>query len=123
MKRFFCLIAATLALAACQTVPTDPGAPKLQGPTVAQVQTACVIDAGIRPLVSAAIATPGVVTQAEAGLVAAARVGIDEVCADPTKPLSQTAFQAFTAATTTVSDIYTQIQLRKATAKPASAPG
>src|ERR1700741_1306878 len=100
MKRIIFTIAAALAalsLAACQTTPTDPGAPRPQGPTVAQVQAACTGDAIIRPLVTAVLATPGVATQAEAGAVAAARVGIDAVCADPTKPPSQTAFQALTA--------------------------
>ena len=96
--------AAALVLAACATTaPNDA--------QVAQIQTVCAVDAGIRPSVTAlmVLATPQ-----EQAAITAARAVIDPVCANPGAPLQSTAITTFSAAAAQVVSYYTQLQARKA---------
>lgn len=96
-------VAALAILAACSTAaPTND--------QVVKIQTACAIDAGIRPSVSAlmVLATP-----AESAAINAARAVIDPVCANPAAPLQSTAITTFSAAAAQVVGYYTQLQARK----------
>ena len=97
----------TALLAACATPPTDA--------QVQRIQLACAVDAGIRPSITALMvfATP----QESAGIVAA-RAVIDPICANPGGTVQANAIAAFTAATTQVVSIYSDMKTRKAAVAP-----
>ena len=121
MKRFaltalIALAAASVALLpACTTAPTAD--------QVTQIQTACAVDAGVRPTVTALLAIPGLATAQEIAGVAAARAVIDPICANPAGTPQDNALAALTTASGQVVAIVTTLQARKGAAAPAaSAP-
>ena len=81
MKTTIAILASALLLSACATSPTGAVTPTAQ--TVQQIQQACLVDAGIRPIVTALLAVPGLATVQEVAAVAAARQVIDPICANP----------------------------------------
>ena len=107
MKKLALIAVAAIALAACTTPPTDA--------QVQRIQTACAVDAGIRPAVTTLLvfATP-----AEVAGIAAARAVIDPICANPGGTVQANAISAFTAATAQVVGIYGDMQARKAAHAP-----
>ena len=109
-----------IGLAACTT--TAPNASQVQ-----QIQTACAIDAGLRPTANALLAIPGLATPQEIAGVVAARAVIDPVCANPAGSVEANTIAAFTSATAQVVGIVTALKTRQpvpipATTAPASAP-
>ena len=116
MKKILAIAALSILAACAATAPTDN--------QVAQIQTACAVDAGIRPSVTALMvfATPK-----EEAAITAARAVIDPICANPAAPLQSTAISTFSAAAAQVVGYYAQLQARKSTpaavTPAASAPG
>lgn len=96
MKRIFAA-AATLALSACATVPG--------GQQASAIQSACAVDAGLRPVVTILLATPGAIQPEDAAIVVAARAVIDPICANPSAPLEANALVALTTATAQIAAI------------------
>ena len=114
MKKLFTLAAAcsVLALAACSTTGT-PEAGQVQ-----QIQTACAVDAGIRPTVTALLAIPGLATVQEVAAVGAARAVIDPICANPGGSVQANAITILVSANAQLVGIVAQLQARKATVDP-----
>ena len=111
----FYLACAALALAACATAP--------DASQVQQIQTACAVDAGLRPTVTAMMAVPGLVQPAEDAAIVAARAVIDPICANPSGTPQANAISILVSANAQLVGIVTQIQARKMAAEsPAAAP-
>jgi len=101
MKRLFVAVA-VLALSACATAPTDQ--------QVAAIQNACAVDAGLRPVVTILLATPGLAQPEDVAAVVAARAVIDPICANPAGPVQANALAALTGATTQLVVIAAKLQ-------------
>lgn len=88
--------------AACTTAPTAS--------QVTAIQSACIGDAVIRPIVTGLeyLATP-----AEIAAINLARGAIDPICADPTKPVAAGVAQAFSESTAQIATIVSALQSRK----------
>ena len=110
MKQFFAtlafaLISACLMLSGCATAP---GAAE-----VAQIQTACAVDAGLRPTVSVLLAVPNLATAQEATTIIAARAVIDPICANPAGTPQVNAIAVLAGASGQLVGIVTQLQARQ----------
>ena len=115
MKRFFLTLAlAALSFAGLAVLPACTTAPTAD--QVAQIQTACAVDAGLRPTVTALLAIPGLATTQEVAAVTAARAVIDPICANPAGTPQANALAALTTASGQVVAIVTTLQARKAAA-------
>lgn len=99
-------LAAGLMMSACATSPPSDD-------QVAKIQTACAIDAGVRPAVTALLAVPDLATPTEAAAVAAARAVIDPVCANPSAPLQTSAISAVSSASMQLVTMAAQLQARR----------
>lgn len=93
-----------LALSACAGAPSQTQAQ--------QIQTACAIDAGLRPSIDVLLAVPGVAQPNEVAAIGVARSVIDPVCANPGGTYQANTITAFTAATAQVAGILTKLQGR-----------
>lgn len=102
-------IIAILALSGCASMGGTPDANQVQ-----QIQTACAVDAGIRPTVTALLALPGLAKPEEIAAVVAARAVIDPICANPSGSIQANAIAAVTSASAQVIGIVAQLQARKA---------
>ncbi len=111
--RSLAMLAAVALCAACTTAPTAS--------QVTAIQSACIGDSVIRPIVTGleSLATP-----AEVAAIDLARQAIDPICANPTAPIGTSEAQAFSESTAQVATILSALQARKksgATAPPAAA--
>ncbi len=108
MKKLFAfyLACAVLALAACATAP---GAAQVE-----QIQTACAVDAGLRPTVSVLLAVPNLATAQEETTIIAARAVIDPICANPAGTPQANAIAILAGASGHLVGIVTQLQARQA---------
>ena len=100
--------AACLMLAACSTPGAAPNAAQ-----VSEIQTACAVDAGLRPTITGLLAIPNLATLDEVAAVTAARAVIDPICANPSGTVQAHAIAAVTSASAQVLGIVTQLQARK----------
>lgn len=96
---------ATMSLSACAALTAPPSQAQ-----VTAIQSACVLDAVVRPTVTALefLATP-----AEVDAITAARAVIDPVCANPTAPLAADAATTFSESTAQIANILASLQSRK----------
>lgn len=115
MKRFALTAMIALAAASVAVLPACTTAPTAD--QVAQIQTACAVDAGVRPTVTALLAIPDLATAQEIAAVAAARAVVDPICANPAGTPQANALAALTAASGQVVAIVTTLQARKAAPK------
>jgi hypothetical protein len=101
-KSLLALIASALALTACTTQPTQN--------EVNTITNICLIDSGIRPLVTAleVFATPD-----EISGIAAARVAIDQVCENPSSSVASNAVGILTKNVGYIQSILVKLQNRK----------
>jgi len=99
MKRFIAAVV-VLALSACATVPN--AAPS--------IQNACAVDTGLRPVVSALLATPGVAQPEDVAIVAAVRAIIDPICANPDGMAQSDAIAAVTNTTFQIIAVSAKLQ-------------
>jgi hypothetical protein len=102
-KVLLALTASTLALMACTTPPTQN--------EVNAITNICLVDSGIRPLVTAleVLATPEEV----AGLTTA-RAVIDPICANPAGSVASNAVAVLTNNVANIQAILIKLQARKA---------
>jgi len=114
MKNYLVSAFAALAAAACITFAgcAAPGATP-DAAQVQQIQTACAIDAGLRPTVTALLAIPGLATFDEVAAVGAARAVIDPICANPAGSVQANTIAAITSASAQLVGIVAQIEGRK----------
>jgi len=110
MKKLFAMAFGLVlsVIAAC----TSTGAPDSR--QVQAIQNACAVDAGVRPVVTVLLATPGLATPDEVAAVAAARAVIDPVCSNPAGSVQANAIAAVTGASAQIVGIVTQLQARQA---------
>lgn len=101
MKRIIA-VSAILAMSACATVPNDQ--------TVMVIQNSCAVDAGLRPVVTVLLATPGVAQPEDVAAITAARAVIDPICANPSGPVQANAIAALTGATAQIVAITAKLQ-------------
>lgn len=118
MKKTIFLVAAVAALACTALAGCASGAAPPTADQVSKIETACAIDAGVRPTVSALLAIPGLASADEIRAVNLARAAIDPICANPSAPLQASAMAAFTNAAGQIVGIVAQLQARKAAAPP-----
>ena len=104
----FAIAAIVVALTACTTPTGAPDAAAVQ-----QIQTACAVDAGLRPSVTALMVIPGLVQPAEDAAIVAARAVIDPICANPSGNIQANAISALVSANAQLVGIVAQIQARK----------
>lgn len=95
--------AMVMALGACAGLPNAS--------QVIAIESACAIDAGIRPTVSVLLT---LATPAEVATIDAARAVIDPVCANPGGSVQANTVAALTAASAQVLGVVTTLQARKA---------
>jgi hypothetical protein len=102
------------ALCACAALTATPSQAQ-----VTAIQSACIGDAVIRPIVTdlEVLATP-----AEVAAITAARAVIDPVCANPSAPLAADAATTFSESTAQIATIVASLQARKKAAPAAPAP-
>lgn len=109
MKRSLFTLAAALAaayaLTACAAFTATPSAAQ-----VTAVQSACIVDAAVRPTIDALLV---LATPAENDAVKLARAAIDPVCANPTAPLAADVATTFSESTAQIANILVQLQARK----------
>lgn len=110
MKQFFAtlafaLISACLMLSGCATAP---GAAE-----VTQIQTACAVDAGLRPTVTVLLAVPGLANVQDVAAITAARAVIDPICANPGGTPQANAIAILAGASGQLVGIVTQLQARQ----------
>ena len=113
----FASICVAALLCACATPGAAPNAAQ-----VADIQTACAVDAGLRPTVTGLLAIPGLATVDEVAAVTAARAVIDPICANPGGTVQANAIAAVTSASAQVLGIVTQLQARKSGSAAAVEP-
>jgi len=121
-SRFSSLLAAAVCAAGLPAVAFVSGC-STTPPTdsqVAAIQSACAVDAAVRPTVTALLAIPGLAKAEEVTAVVAARAVIDPICVKPSGTVQANAVAAITAASGQVIGIVTQLQARKASAPPAT---
>ncbi len=104
------------AISACAQLSAAPN-----DALVAQIKSACLVDASLRPTVTvlaAALATP-----AENQALTMAHATIDQVCANPSASIEANTLTLFSESTAQVVNILAQLQARKAkAAAPAALP-
>ena len=93
----------------CSTVPTVNGAN--------MIAQACVIDATIRPTVSALLAVHGLANPDEVVAITVARAAIDPICSNPTAPASVNASTILLENIGKVQGIITALEARKSVNK------
>ncbi len=108
MKRLSIL--AVIALAACTTTGGQV-APNAQ--MVQQIQQACLVDAGVRPIVTALLAVPNLATVQEIAAVAAARQVIDPICANPSGSVQANTLTILTQNINTVTNLLGTLNARQ----------
>jgi ABC-type Fe3+-hydroxamate transport system substrate-binding protein len=113
MKLFFTAIFTALVLTACASNPNQTPA-EAAAARLERIQTACVVDAGIRPIVDQMMNTYGFNGPEEIATIQAARAIIDPICANPSGDVSVNVATAFFGASTQIFLIYTQYQVAHA---------